>query len=105
MSKDKLFEIIEAPFIALNALKIGILVRATLPQVLEMELISESEIKKLQNPEYSKMIFDMNYPILREIDENLSILENRKEEGYTRYYADPVICGKSKYLITSEWYD
>lgn len=105
MSKEKLFEIIDATLSELKKLKTGILVRATLPQIIELDLISDSEIKKLQSPEYSKMVFDMNFPILKEVDVRLPILENRMESGYTRYYAHPINSGNSKYLISSEWYD
>lgn len=94
-----------AGLIYLNKLKIGILVKATLPQILELELISEIEVKKMTEDDYSKMIFDMNYPVLKLVDENLSINENRTVGDYTRYYADPFDYKNSRYLISSEWYD
>lgn len=105
MSKDKLFEIINSSVSDLNKLKIGILVRATLPDILEKELISESEVGKLAKTAYSKMVFDMNFPVLKEKDKNLSSLENRKIGEYTRYYATSVHCYNTEYFISSEWYD
>ena len=105
MSKETLSEIIKAPISKLNKLKIGLLVRSTLPVIIELELISEIEIKKMTENDYSKMIFDMNYPVLRLIDENHSIIENRSIGEYTRYYADPYKYKNSRYLISSEWYD
>ncbi|WP_420378384.1 hypothetical protein [Gilvibacter sp.] len=105
MSKEKLSEIVNSPTSELNKLKIGFLVRATLPIVLEHELISEIEVKKLTQDDYSKMIFDMNYPVLKLINEDQSIIENRSVGDYTRYYADPHNYKDSRYLISSEWYD
>lgn len=105
MSNKELFEIINSPLSELNKLKIGRLVRATLPEILEKELISEIEIKKMTSSDYSKMVFDMNYPVFKEIDENNSLLVNRTVGDYTRYYADPIECYNSEYLISSEWYD
>ena len=88
----------------MNKLRIGLLVRTTLPQVLELELISEIEVKKMTEDDYSKMIFNMNYPVLKLIDEKISINENRLVGEYTRYYVEPVAYCDSRYLISSEWY-
>ena len=105
MEKEKIFEIINAPSTELNKLKIGLLVRATLPVILELELISEIEVKKMTEDYYSKMIFEMNYPVLKLINDEFSINENRTIGDYTRYYADPYNYKGSRYLISSEWYD
>ncbi|MCK0191560.1 hypothetical protein [Arenibacter sp. F20364] len=105
MAKEELYEIIRAPFSELNKLKIGMLVRATLPEILELELISEMEVKKMAQDNYSKIFFNLNYPVLKLVDENLSINENRTIGEYTRYYAAPIKYKNSRYLITSEWYD
>ena len=85
--------------------KIGNIVRNTLPFILENNLISQNEIEKLQKDEYSKMIFDMNYPILKKVNENLPLEENRSVNYHTRYYSDPVGNNDTRYLITSEWYE
>lgn len=105
MSKEKLAEIINSPLSELNKLKIGLLVRATLPMILELGLISESEVKKMTDKDYSKMIFDMNFPVLKLVNKKLSMIENRTVDNYTRYYANPNNYGDLRYLISSEWYD
>lgn len=105
MSKEKLFGIINSPFSELNKLKIGLLVRATLPQILDLELLSEMEVKKMTEDGYSKMSFDMNYPVLKKVDENISIKDNRMVGDHTRYYVEPFTYKGSRYLISSEWYD
>lgn len=105
MSREELSEIINAPLSDLNRLKIGVLVKATMPYILEMELISPIEVNKMTKDDYSKMIFDMNYPVLKKVDESKSITENRTVGDYTRYYAEPYDFKDSQYLISSEWYD
>ena len=81
------------------------LVRATLPQILEMELVSEMEVKKMTEDGYSKLTFDMNYPVLKKVDENISIKDNRTVGDHTRYYAEPFNYKGFRCLISSEWYD
>ncbi|MDO9260331.1 MAG: hypothetical protein Q7U08_00110 [Flavobacteriaceae bacterium] len=102
---DLLFKKINLPEIELKNEKIGKLVRETLPIILLEKLIPETEIKKLQEDNYSKFTFDMNYPILKKIDTKLSILENRMTKDHTRYYAEVFENGDDLYLITSEWYE
>lgn len=105
MKNEELFYIINSPFSELNKLKIGQLVRATLPEILNSELISEIEAYRLTTTDYCKMIFNINYSVLREVDDRKSILENRTIGEYTRYYARPHSFQNKQYLICSEWYD
>ncbi len=85
--------------------KIGILVRNSIPTILKRNLISQSEIEKLQEYEYSKFTFDVNYPVLKKINEKLTILENRTINEHTRYYANPIENDNVKYLYTCEWFE
>jgi len=85
-------------------IKIGALVRKTLPEMLRNGAISTSEIEKLQDENYSKVIFNVNYPVLRKIDFKKSLKENRLVNNYTRYYTFITAHDEQQYLITSEWY-
>lgn len=105
IESNKLYEIINSSTSELNNMKIGILVRSTMPEILTSEKISELEVHKLTTEDYSKMIFDMNYPVLKLVDEKKSIKENRMVGNYTRYYAFPYFYMGKQYLISSEWYD
>lgn len=98
-------ELAEKEIAELKKLKIGVLVRNTLPEILRENLISESEIQKLQKEAYSDFTFDVKYPVLKKVNPNISILENRTINGYTRYYKDPIDFNGVDYLITSEWYE
>lgn len=87
MSKTNLIQLLSAPTNDLKKLKVGFLVRNTLPEILQMELITDFEVEKMQNQDYSKMVLDMNFSVLRKVNPKLSILENRTVGEYTRYYA------------------
>nr|WP_315151453.1 hypothetical protein [uncultured Flavobacterium sp.] len=103
--KEKLFEIISYSENELKKVKIGLLVRNTLPIILSEKLISEIEINNLIKDAYSKTILDVNYPVLREYNKNKSLNENRMVNDHSRYYADYFEYGDKKYLICSEWYE
>ncbi len=98
-------DLTEKDILELKTKKIGSLVRSTIPTILKRNLISQSEIQKLQEDAYSKFTFDLNYPVLKKLNEKLTILENRTINGYPRYYADPIENNNIKYLYTSEWYE
>jgi hypothetical protein len=105
MSAYSLKQFIELPNNELKKLKIGYLVRNTLPEILQMELITDFEVERLQNQDYSKMVLDMNFSVLRKVNPKLSILENRTVGEYTRYYAFTVKYKNQEYLVSSEWYE
>ncbi len=79
-----------------NGMKIGQFVQHSFRKAYEQNLISESEINNLQNPDYSKRTFDINFEILK--NQNRDI---KDEYGRTRYYAREIFCGN--YHLTSQW--
>lgn len=86
-------------------MKIGALVRSTLPNLIKSGALSKEEIENLQNVEYSKIKFNVNFPVLKEYDDSLSSFDNRAVGSYTRYYAFTVKFLDKKFIITSEWYE
>lgn len=85
--------------------KIGEIVRSTFPEIVKDKLITEAEVERLQSYSYSKSKFDLNYPVLKRVDESISIKENRMVKDHTRYYANPIKINDKRYLLTSEWYE
>jgi hypothetical protein len=79
-----------------NGMKIGQFVQHSFRNAYEQNLISESEINNLQNSDYSKRTFDINFEILK--NQNRDI---KDEYGRTRYYAREIFCGN--YHLTSQW--
>jgi len=105
MSKTTLLDLVKTPKSELQKMKVGVLVRSTLPELLSTHLLSEREVVQLQELDYSKQVFGMNYPILKKLDLTFSINTNRTVGDYTRYYAFVVLYKDEYYLITSEWYE
>jgi hypothetical protein len=60
-------------------------------------------IKQLQDADYCKNAFNMNYPIFKLIDQQENISQQRKINGYDRYWAAPYY--DNKYFICNDWYD
>lgn len=80
-----------------TTMKIGILVRSTLTKMLENDMISESEIEKMQTLGYSKRVFDIQYPLLQ----NAKGINTKP----LRYWANPVKTHGQYFYICSEWYE
>ena len=87
----------------IDDLKIGKLVKNFITIILEKELISENEIENLLKKDYSKLTFNVIFPILKKIDYKIPLKENRMINGNPRYYAKPIMNNKTQYLLTNEW--
>ncbi len=84
-------------------MKIGKLVNNLIPTIIEKGLISDNEIENLQKKEYSKITFNVTFPLLKKVDKKLSLRENIMVNGYPRYYEKPIETNKVQYLLTNEW--
>jgi hypothetical protein len=86
-------------------MKIGALVKYSIARLIELELLSESDIKSLNDEIYSKKVFNVNYSVLKEFKYDLSVSEQRNVNGYPRYYASLYTINRRKYLLCNDWYD
>jgi hypothetical protein len=84
-------------------LKIGVLVKTLVKLILENDSITDLEIENLQKKDYSKNNFNVIFPILKKVDINKLIKEDRLINGNPRYYANPIENKKKHYLLTNEW--
>lgn len=86
-----------------NEIKIGALVQSSFPKIINK--LEKEELKNLQNKEYCKKLFNLDYPLLLLKDNN----EERKEQiyfgGYQRYYVNSYKIQKEEYYLTKEWYE
>ena len=80
----------------INGMKIGQFVQHSFRKAYEQNLISDSEINHLQNSDYSKRTFDINFEVLKNKNRDI-----KDEYGRTRYYAREIFCGD--YHLTSQW--
>lgn len=76
--------------------KIGKLVRSSLVQLLESNKVSAAEIEQLQTKAYSKEIFNLNFPLLVQLD---------GEYDKVRYYRDPIVINNVEYVLCSQWFN
>jgi hypothetical protein len=65
------------------------------------DMLNKDILDKLQNLEYCRSVLGMNFPILRKLNDKMSIKEERKINGYDRYYAKPI----NNYLLCNDWYE
>ena len=84
-------------------IKIGEFVRQNFIKLSKENKLSELMLMQLQNADYSKSTFIMNYPVLKLIDYSKNILEQRKINGRDRYWEKPYY--DNKYFICNDWYD
>ena len=77
-------------------LKIGKIARVILRRKLEEGKASPDEIQQMQTVEYSKEIFDIQYPLL---------VKDGTEFDTVRYYAEPVYINDEKYYMCSQWFE
>ena len=86
--------------------KVGIIVQNDFKKLLESNILSEYIIEKLQEQEYCKNIFDINFAVLLKLQNGTNISEQRKDHlGRDRYYATPITINGEKYFLSSQWYD
>lgn len=81
-----------------SKMKVGAYVRSILIQMFQNNEISSHEIEMMQTADYSKQIFDLQYPLLLKVDSAHPIRPDR-------YWAGTVKAFGSYYLLCSEWYE
>lgn len=81
-----------------NGMKVGEIARTSLRQKLETCSFSNEDILRLQDKNYSKQVFGINYPLLEKA-------ENASAQKIDRYYANPAEINGKFFFICSEWYD
>jgi hypothetical protein len=59
----------------------------------------------LEDERYSKNTFDINFPFLKKINWGTSLSDQRKVNGYNRYWKDELLINGERYFVCSQWYD
>ncbi len=88
-----------------DSIKVGVLVQTTIRRIGRDQLLSEERIRLLQDPRYCKSTFDINYPFLKRVEWNSPLSEQRKINGYDRYWKEDVTLHNERYLICNDWYE
>jgi len=85
-------------------IKIGELIKSEFNRLFEEEKIPKGEIRKLQEFDYCKKIFGIKYPVLKEVNMNFSLEEQRRDEnGNAIYYGFITTIYDKDYYICSIW--
>jgi len=82
---------------SVDGMKIGQFVQYNMRKLYEKNFVSKDEINNLQNKEYSKKIFDIDYEVLRSSDKEITGIDG----GVKRYYAKEKFFGD--YYLCSQW--
>jgi hypothetical protein len=88
-----------------DQIKIGLLVQTEIERLSKNNMISEAMIEHLLDGIYSKKTFDINYPLLKKVIKGPSLFEQRKINGYGRYWGKAYIINGEKYLLCNDWYE
>jgi hypothetical protein len=86
--------------------KEGVIAQTVLKEILESNKIPNTKIQLLQTKAYSKETFNLNFPLLKEINYTNDVDQQKKDlKGRNRYYKSPIKVNGKKYLLCSQWYD
>lgn len=84
--------------------KIGKMMKGCLLKFIENGIISDYELEKFQSADYSKQIFNLNFPVLRMIKPGETLDSAKRDaRGYNRYYDSCVMVNDNRFLICSQW--
>ena len=79
-----------------DGMKIGQFVQYNMRKLFEQNIVTQDEINKLQDKEYSKNVFAQSNEVLRSSDKGI-----KDEQGNNRYYANEKFFGD--YYLNSQW--
>ncbi len=89
---------------ASKSVRIGKYVQDKIRELFYSDTLSLEDINHLTDKQYAKDIFNLNFPVLREIEPDLPFdKQKRDENGYNRYYNFTLQAYGKQYLLCSQW--
>ncbi|WP_066071640.1 hypothetical protein [Neobacillus soli] len=88
-----------------DLIKVGILVRTTMEKIVREQLMTIDRTELLLDVKYCKSTFDINYPFLKKVVWDSPLSDQRKINGYDRYWAKDITINQERYLICNDWYE
>lgn len=88
-----------------NEIKIGAFVRSTTKKLVLEGAITEDMAAMLCSKNYCKQTFDLNFPYLKRVEKEISLSDQRKINGYDRYWINEVNIHAYKYFVCNDWYE
>ncbi|WML48329.1 hypothetical protein RCG23_24330 [Neobacillus sp. PS3-34] len=88
-----------------EGVKIGPLVRREMAKLISKNLISPEKIQHSQDKKYCKEILDIDYPLLKKVNDDQPIIDQSMLNGNQRYWKKVYKLHGEKYLLCSQWTD
>jgi len=85
--------------------KISQIVKTEFVELLQSSNCSSTLLNNLCDANFSKKVFNVNYPILIEISTPEDLKKRFDKKGCSRYYITEYYFNGKFYLLTSEWYE
>ena len=87
-------------------LKIGKLVRTEMRRLIEEGKITPEIYEQLKSESECKRIFNIGHPLVKEIDTDISLEEQKKDKnGHLRYWKDTYELYGNTIVLCKEWYE
>ncbi|MFZ7942792.1 hypothetical protein [Neobacillus sp. 19] len=88
-----------------DAMKIGQLVRSILKSLVKGHSLSDEQVLLLQDVRYCKSTFDINYALLKKVAVGSTPSQQRKINGYDRYWEEDIHINGEQYFVCNDWYE
>jgi hypothetical protein len=93
------------PATYVSEIKIGELVRNEIAKLISLKLLTPEKVKLLTDEIFSKETFGVNYPFLKKITSDKSLIDQRQINGYPRYWSKVYIINGERYFLCNDWYE
>lgn len=88
-----------------TTIKIGLLVRKTIKLLHSEGKITPQLVLWLSSKKYCKDMFDINYPFLKKVENDKPFGDQRKINGYDRYWKGIIVINNESYMMCNDWYE
>lgn len=89
----------------IGEMKIGALVRTNIRRLTKEGKITKELAEKMETYDYSKRVFNINYPLLKKIDYNIPLPGQRLVNNRPRYWSEIFKIGNEEYFVCQEWFE
>jgi len=85
--------------------KVGAYVHRKFRWFEQEKLLDKDNLKRLQNPEWCKLVFHVGHPLLIEVNPAKQAKDQTCVDGYMRYWAKTFSFDGKKYYACKEWFE
>ncbi|RSK27612.1 hypothetical protein EJF36_12400 [Bacillus sp. HMF5848] len=85
--------------------KIGVLVRNSITRLIKENKLTTETVSFLCDEKYCKNTFDINYPFFKRVQRGIPMTDQRKINGYDRYWKNYIVINNEKFLVCNDWYE